>query len=111
MLRAFVLTLALLAFAGGARAQNKSSRPYAIVVGHVVNISWNASTSLSVTYNIYVGGTSGGPYTKIGNTASLQFKDLNATAGNTYFYVITALNSSGEESVFSREVSVTILIP
>lgn len=110
LLRAIVLALALLACAGGARAQDKTSHNYSLTIGHVVTLGWTASPTPNVTYNVYVSGTSGGPYTRIGNTAALQFDDLNAIAGNTYFYVVTAVNADGE-SVFSPEASATVPVP
>ena len=95
----------------GTRAQDKSSHTYVVVVGHVVTLSWTASTTSGVTYNVYVGGQTGGPYNKIGNTATLQFQDVNATAGNTYYYVVTALDSTGDESAYSNQASATIPTP
>jgi fibronectin type 3 domain-containing protein len=100
----------LVAFATSAGAQDKASRPYTITVAHVVNISWTASPTPGVTYNVYVSGTSGGPYTRIGNVSVLQFADKNGVAGSTYFYVVTATNSDGE-SINSNEVSVTLPTP
>lgn len=109
-LRVIVLTLALLAPAGRAGAQDKASRNYTVVVGHTVTISWVASVTPGVTYNVYVSGTTGGPYTKIGNTSALQFVDKNGIAGNKYFYVVTSTDTDGE-SDFSAEVSATLPTP
>lgn len=111
LLRAFVLALALLACAGGARAQDKTSHDYTMTVGHVVTLTWTASVSTVIGYNVYVSGTTGGPYFPIGFTTTLQFSDRDATAGNTYFYVVTAVDSNGIESDYSNEVAVTIPTP
>ena len=100
-------------FAGAVVAQDKISKPFTVQVGHTVALSWTASTSVVAGYNMYVGQTSGGPYTKInaGLITGLTYQDLNAVSGQTYFYVATAVDSSGNESVNSNEVSVNIPNP
>jgi hypothetical protein len=82
-------------------------------VAHSVTLSWVASTSTVVGYNIYRGSVSGGPYALLNSTpsSSLMYTDMAVTAGQTYFYVVTAVDSSGNESVVSNEVSVTIPTP
>jgi hypothetical protein len=82
-------------------------------VVHSVSLSWVASTSTVVGYNIYRGSVSGGPYTVLNSTpnAGLTYTDMAVTAGQTYFYVVTAVDGSGNESVVSNEVSVTIPTP
>ena len=79
-------------------------------VQHSVALSWNASTSTIAGYNVYRGTVSGGPYTKINSSlvAVLDYTDSTVQSGTTYFYVTTAVDSSGNESVFSNEVSATI---
>lgn len=104
-----VLALALAASAVGARAQDKSSRVYTVVVGHVVTLNWTSSTG-ATSYNVYVSGMHGGPYTKIGSLTATSFADKNDIAGHTYFYVVTAVNSAGE-AAFSNEVSAIIPTP
>jgi fibronectin type 3 domain-containing protein len=62
-----------------------------------------------VSYNIYRSLQSGGPYTRIGGALSTSFTDGNVQGGTTYFYVVTAVNSSGVESAASSpEQSVTV---
>jgi Abnormal spindle-like microcephaly-assoc'd, ASPM-SPD-2-Hydin len=75
-----------------------------------VTLSWNASTSQVVGYNVYRGGKTGGPYAKIsaGTNSTTTFTDTTVTSGNTYFYVITAVNSKGQESKFSNQAQVRI---
>lgn len=114
-MRAVVLALAmaLAGYPAGALAQTKTSKPFSIQVGHVVSLSWTASTTPEVTYNMYVSAVPGGPYIRVNTSpiAGLTYRDLNATAGNTYYYVATAVDSSGNESVNSNEVSVVISNP
>jgi hypothetical protein len=83
-------------------------------VAHSVSLSWVASTSTAVVgYNIYRGSVSGGPYTVLNSTpnAGLTYTDMTVTAGQTYYYVVTAVDGSGNESVVSNQVAVTIPTP
>src|SRR5215469_3214349 len=81
---------------------------------HLVALTWRASTSRHIVgYNIYRGHRSGGPYTKINtaldpNTHDIDYKVL---AGTTYYYVVTAVNSRGRESVYSNQVKSVIPYP
>jgi fibronectin type 3 domain-containing protein len=69
-----------------------------------------ASTSTVVGYNIYRGSVSGGPYALLNSApnSSLSFTDSAVVSGQTYFYVVTAVDASGTESVVSNEVSAII---
>ena len=81
---------------------------------HQVQLSWGASSSSGVTgYNVYRGGVSGGPYTKINSAlvVGTNYSDSSVQAGKTYFYVTTALNGSGTESAYSNEVQATVPSP
>jgi fibronectin type 3 domain-containing protein len=80
------------------------------VTASQVGLSWSASTTPSVTgYNVYRGGTSGGPYQKIGSVdaATSNFTDTTVASGTTYYYVVTAVGPGNKESVNSNEVSAT----
>jgi HYDIN/CFA65/VesB family protein len=80
---------------------------------HLATLSWNASTSSVSGYVIYRGTSSGGPYTRLnaGADASTTYADSSVSAGKSYYYVVTAVNSSGVESSDSNEVSATIPTP
>jgi hypothetical protein len=79
-------------------------------VQHSVGLSWDASTSSVLGYNIYRGTVSGGAYTKINSSllSGVSYTDATVQSGGTYFYVTTAVDSSGNESVYSNQVSATI---
>ncbi|HYL62883.1 MAG TPA: choice-of-anchor D domain-containing protein [Candidatus Methylomirabilis sp.] len=79
-------------------------------VQHSVVLTWNASTSTVSGYNVYRSTVSGGPYTKINSAllTVLTYTDSTVQSGTTYYYVATAVDSSGNESVNSNEVSATI---
>ena len=80
---------------------------------HIVDLSWTASTSVVAGYNIYRGTVSGGPYTRI--NASLEpatlYTDSAVQAGQTYYYVTTAVDSSGVESGYSNVVQAVVPTP
>ncbi len=80
---------------------------------HSVSLSWNASTSVVVGYYVYRGAQTGGPYTKINPSSdpNTTYTDNAVTAGQTYYYVTTAVDSGGSESVYSNEVKAVIPIP
>jgi fibronectin type 3 domain-containing protein len=61
-------------------------------------------------YNTYSSTTHGGPYTKLTSTpvAATAYADTAVQAGQTYYYVVTSVNSSNEESAYSAEVSALV---
>ena len=77
---------------------------------HSATLSWTASTSAVSGYNVYRGSVSGGPYTLVNTSLviPLTFTDSAVQSGATYFYVTTAVDGSGNESVFSNEVKAVI---
>jgi fibronectin type 3 domain-containing protein len=92
----------------------KSASAVVTVVGvlqHSVTLNWNASSTSRVSgYNAYRATQSGGPYTMI-NTAlqpGMSYVDLTVEPGHTYYYVVTAVDSSGMESVYSNEAAAVV---
>ena len=79
-------------------------------VSHSVALTWSPSASTVIGYNTYSSQVSGGPYTKMTSTpdATTSYTDSNVQAGNTYFFVVTSVDSSNVESAFSAEVSALI---
>jgi hypothetical protein len=76
---------------------------------HSVSLSWNASTTAGVVYNVYRGSTSGGPYSVVASgVTSTSFVDHAVNGGATYYYMTTAVSSNGLESVHSNEVSAVV---
>ncbi|MGO9275870.1 MAG: choice-of-anchor D domain-containing protein [Terriglobia bacterium] len=71
---------------------------------HAVSLSWDGSTSLVAGYNVYRGTVSGGPYTKMNSALAIgctSYADLTVQAGLTYYYVVTAVDFSNNESAYS----------
>ncbi|HWZ45603.1 MAG TPA: choice-of-anchor D domain-containing protein [Candidatus Saccharimonadales bacterium] len=81
-------------------------------LAHAVDVTWTISSSSSVVgYNIYRSTVSGGPYSKVGSATGPTFTDSTALPGQTYFYVVTAVDGAGSESVVSGEVTAVIPTP
>lgn len=83
---------------------------------HQVTLSWTASVSSGVTaYDVYRSQTAGGPYTQVGtvnvsSSTPTSYIDTSVSAGQTYYYVVTAVGSGGQ-SGYSSQVSATIPTP
>jgi fibronectin type 3 domain-containing protein len=71
----------------------------------LVNLTWSASAS-AAGYYVKRSTTTGGPYTQIAGTTSINYTDSAVTNGTKYFYVVSAYNSAGQ-SGNSPEVSAT----
>src|SRR5690242_653188 len=80
--------------------------------GHKAMLSWSPSSSSNVTgYYIYRGTTSGGPYSILNWASPNQGTtgvDASVQSGQTYFYVVTAVDVNGFQSSYSNEVSAPI---
>ncbi len=70
-----------------------------------VSLTWNASTG-ATSYNVKRSTTTGGPYATIASPTTASFADTTVTNGTTYFYVVSAMNGSGQ-SGNSAQVSAT----
>ena len=60
-------------------------------------LTWTASSG-ATSYHVKRATTSGGPYTQVGAPTSTSFTDTGLTNGTTYFYVVSALNATGESA-------------
>ena len=82
-------------------------------IQHSVDLSWGASSSSNVQgYNVYRAGVSGGPYAAVVSANSgTTFVDGSVQSGQTYFYVVTAVDTSGTESAYSNQVQAVIPSP
>jgi hypothetical protein len=75
-----------------------------------VILQWSASSSSVIGYNTYRGTVSGGPYTELtaSPVAQTSSTDQSVQAGNTYFYVVTAVGTNGVESRYSSPVEAVV---
>ncbi|HEX5647291.1 MAG TPA: fibronectin type III domain-containing protein [Nitrospira sp.] len=74
-----------------------------------VNLTWAANTEPDLAgYKVYVGTQSGvyGPPITVGNVTTYQLNNL--TMNTTYFVSITAVDTAGNESLHSAEVSKSV---
>jgi hypothetical protein len=94
----------LLSAATEAAAQPGSPTPK-----HSVNLSWKASASVGVRYNVYRRGLTGEPLKLNSEPAqNTSYVDSSVEAGQIYFYTVKALDSKGTPSTPSNEVKVEI---
>jgi len=74
-----------------------------------VTLAWNPDTETNIfNYNLYYGGTSG-VYTNsanVGNATNCTVAGLQSAV--TYYFAVTAANTSGAESPPSNEISYTV---
>jgi fibronectin type 3 domain-containing protein len=79
-------------------------------VPHTVNLAWTPSTSTVSDYNVYRSTTSGTGYTKLSGSpvSVVSYTDSSVVNGTTYYYVTTAVDSSGTESGYSNEAVAVI---
>src|SRR5271155_3400268 len=100
-------------------ASNATNSPSAITLSgtgvaaavHAVALSWTASSSTVSGYNVYRGTTANGPYpTKLNPSlvTAVGYSDSTVADGTTYYYVVTAVDSSNVESVDSNQATAVI---
>jgi hypothetical protein len=80
---------------------------------HSVALAWKASPSPVMGYNVYRGAQSGGPYARVNSAtdAATAYTDSSVQAGQTYFYVVTAVDNSNKESPYSNQAQAVIPTP
>lgn len=76
---------------------------------HTVSLSWTASRSPVVGYNVYRGEQSSNP-TKLNSNPepATTFRDAGVQAGLTYSYFVTAVDGNAVESPPSNRVTITV---
>ncbi len=79
-----------------------------------VSLDWNNNGETDLDgYNIYRSTTSGSGYSQLNGTllATSDYTDNSVSNGTTYYYVVTAVDTSTNESVDSSEDSATPSLP
>lgn len=74
-----------------------------------ISLTW-AISSGATSYHVKRSTTTGGPYTQISAPTTNTFLNTSLTNGTKYFYVVSALNASGE-SANSAEANATPTAP
>jgi HYDIN/CFA65/VesB family protein/centrosomal CEP192-like protein len=73
-----------------------------------VNLSWTPSSSTYTGFDIYRSTASGGPYTMISSSLTPAFTDNNVTSGQTYYYVVTEIDATGNQSTYSNQATAAV---
>ncbi|MGD1041573.1 MAG: cellulase family glycosylhydrolase [Sedimentisphaerales bacterium] len=73
-----------------------------------VSLNWNDNSEVDINgYNVYRSTISGGTYTRLNGTllSNSDYIDYTAVNGTTYYYVVTAVDTSSNESANSSEAT------
>lgn len=107
-------TLAFLSNAGNSLATESLTGSGVATVPHSVTLSWAASSTAGVVgYNVYRSTVSGRSYARITSSpdGNLSYTDSTVSAGQSYFYVVTAVDRTGAESTYSNQARAVIPTP
>ena len=94
-----------------------SSRAQAIPIGtaHSVTLTWQAPSPVGGSgtisgYNVYRSPSSPTNYAKVNasHNAGLTYTDTSVSAGTSYSYCVTTVDTLGEESVCSAPATATV---
>lgn len=84
------------------------------VDSHSVGLSWSPSNSQNIVgYDIFRSQVPGGPYNQLNSSLipSTAYTDSTVLAGQTYYYVTTAVNSGNVQSAYSDQAEALIPSP
>jgi len=85
-----------------------------LTAGSTVALEWSsaldANGGAAAGYHIYRGTGAGGPWTRLNGAALVDtvYSDSDLTVGAAYYYIVTALDTDGDESVTSDTASVVL---
>ncbi len=107
-LRLLALTIPLLALGcHGDKVTNVSNGPphtvdgvYSVTGDGDVTVYWRANQDNDIDfYKVYRNNAPTGTFSLVGSTPSTSFVDNTVVNGNTYYYAVSAVDLSGQESV------------
>jgi hypothetical protein len=75
---------------------------------HTVNLTWTASSSNVIGYFVDRSPTAGGPYTRLNSSANANPSFADSVTSGTYYYVVTSVDSSNDQSAYSNEVQAIV---
>lgn len=76
-----------------------------VAEGSALQLSWQDSIPVPLEYRVYRSIVPGGPYQFVSSTPDATWQDQGLTNGTNYYYVVVAVDSIGNESPYSNEVS------
>jgi hypothetical protein len=81
-----------------------------VQAAYQVTLSWTASTSSVIGYDVYRSTASGGPYTELTTApvTTTSYVDSTVQAGDTYYYAVTSVNSSNVQSALSSPTTAVV---
>ena len=74
-----------------------------------IGLTWSPSSG-ATSYNVYRATSGTGAYTLIASSTSAAYTDTNVTDTTAYWYVVTALDASGE-TLDSNQATTTVILP
>jgi Abnormal spindle-like microcephaly-assoc'd, ASPM-SPD-2-Hydin len=88
----------------------QTTPPVQLAPPPVIHLSWAPSESAVAGYRVYRSQLQSGPYVdySAGPLDAMSFDDSSVIPGATYFYVVTSLDSEGDESVYSNQAAVAL---
>jgi fibronectin type 3 domain-containing protein len=77
---------------------------------HEIDLQWAASPSHVAGYHVYRASQHDGPYSLISPAlvTGTTYTDSQVAAGDTFYYVVTAVDGNGAESDYSPEAQATV---
>jgi fibronectin type 3 domain-containing protein len=76
-----------------------------------INLSWTASSG-AISYTVKRAATNGGPYTTVAvSVNTTNFSDTGLLSATTYYYVVSAVNGSGESADSAQASATTLAAP
>ena len=88
----------------------RSQQPVAPSKPHKITVTWN-SVPRAASYNVYRRPYRSETYTKVGTSNTNSYEDPAVQSGERYCYVVTSIDSKGNESARSKELCPTVPPP
>jgi fibronectin type 3 domain-containing protein len=110
---ALCVVLLVLAFSAGRLAHRAGAPQARTPAAHSADLKWNASASPVVGYNVYRSEKTGGPFAKLTGAPirETRYTDRTVQSAHTYFYMVTAVDGQGRESLYSNQIKAVIPSP
>jgi uncharacterized protein YjdB len=82
----------------------------ALASGNQIALHWN-SVGGATSYQVLRATVSGGPYSPLGVVNTNNYTDMGLAAGSTYYYVVSAINSTTQSSISAEASATTPVAP